>query len=150
MSKRSGVTLVEVLIAIFVTAIGLLALLVLFPVGALNMAQAIKDDRTAHCAANAKRLANFWDLRHDSSTGVFATTAVPPVPADPTPWTLGATPANSAFETPSMWGCNAQFITVAAGPSYPVFIDPAGYATFSTAPLGGSNSPIPRVMPRFL
>lgn len=33
---RSGVTLIEVLVAIFVAAIGLLALLALFPVGALS------------------------------------------------------------------------------------------------------------------
>ena len=53
MKRRSAATLVEVLVAIFVTAIGLLALLALFPLGALTMAQAIKDDRTAHAAGNA-------------------------------------------------------------------------------------------------
>jgi prepilin-type N-terminal cleavage/methylation domain-containing protein len=47
-SKRSrsrGITLTEVLVAIFIMGIGLLALLSLFPLGALTMAQAIKDDR---------------------------------------------------------------------------------------------------------
>src|SRR5213080_2785171 len=62
---RSGATLVEVLVAIFVTAIGLLALLALFPLGALSMAQAIKDDRTAHLAANASALAEVYGLRND-------------------------------------------------------------------------------------
>jgi hypothetical protein len=52
-SSSSGVTLVEVLAAIFVMAIGLLSLLALFPLGALSMAQAIKDDRAATIAARA-------------------------------------------------------------------------------------------------
>jgi hypothetical protein len=47
------VTLLEVLVAIFIMAIGLLALLTLFPLGALRMAQALKDDRTAQVAVSA-------------------------------------------------------------------------------------------------
>jgi prepilin-type N-terminal cleavage/methylation domain-containing protein len=43
--SERGVTLVEVLVAIMLAGIGLLALLTLFPLGALSMAQAIKDDR---------------------------------------------------------------------------------------------------------
>lgn len=50
---RRGVTLTEALVAIFVCGIGLIALMTLFPLGALNMAQALRDDRAAHCAANA-------------------------------------------------------------------------------------------------
>lgn len=53
---QSGITLIEVLVAIFVMGIGLLALLTLFPLGALEMAQAIKDDRTGVVAANAVAL----------------------------------------------------------------------------------------------
>jgi hypothetical protein len=43
----------EVLVAIFMMGVGLLALLTLFPLGALEMAQAIKDDRTGAIAADA-------------------------------------------------------------------------------------------------
>jgi hypothetical protein len=50
----AGTTLVEVLLAIFVMGIGLLALLTLFPLGAQEMAQVIKDDRTAAIADNAR------------------------------------------------------------------------------------------------
>lgn len=50
---RRGVTLVEVLVAIFVMGIGLLALLTLFPVGALELAQAINDDRAGKVASDA-------------------------------------------------------------------------------------------------
>ena len=54
--QRPGITLLEVLVAIFIMGVGLLALLVLFPLGALEMAQAIKDDRAAQTAANAVAL----------------------------------------------------------------------------------------------
>ena len=53
---QAGVGLTEVLAAIFVMGIGLLALLTLFPLGALQMAQAIKDDRTGAVAARATAL----------------------------------------------------------------------------------------------
>jgi prepilin-type N-terminal cleavage/methylation domain-containing protein len=51
--SEAGVTLIEVLAAIMVMAIGLLALLTLFPLGVLSMARAIRDDRTAALAAHA-------------------------------------------------------------------------------------------------
>jgi len=55
-TRRRGVTLVECLVAIFVASIGLLALLALFPVGALAMRQALKDSRCAQLSANATAL----------------------------------------------------------------------------------------------
>jgi type II secretory pathway pseudopilin PulG len=45
--NRSGITLVEVLVAIFIMGIGLLALLTLFPLGAISMAQQVQADRAA-------------------------------------------------------------------------------------------------------
>jgi hypothetical protein len=66
MRHRPAVTLIEVLVAIFIMAVGMLALLVLFPLGALNMAQAIKDDRCAQAAAQAQAIANARGLRTDS------------------------------------------------------------------------------------
>jgi len=54
--KRPGITLLEVLVAIFIMGIGLLALLTLFPLGALEMAQAIQDDRAGKAAADAVAL----------------------------------------------------------------------------------------------
>ena len=47
MQRRSGITLVEVLVAILIMGVGMIALLTLFPLGALNIAQALKDDRAA-------------------------------------------------------------------------------------------------------
>lgn len=52
-ASSSGVTLVEVLAALFVMGIGLLTLLTLFPLGALTMAQAIKDSRAGAIADQA-------------------------------------------------------------------------------------------------
>lgn len=106
MKRRNGATLIEVLVAIFVMALGMLALLTLFPLGALRMASAIQDDRTTQSVVNAASIANVKDLRHedfdadfkdgDGAAGVLK-------PADP------------------------------EGPSYPVLVDPAGWRTI---PLG--------------
>jgi len=51
MNRRNAVTLTEVLIAIFILSIGLMALLSLFPIGAAQMAQALKDQRCAEAAS---------------------------------------------------------------------------------------------------
>src|SRR5207253_6876299 len=66
-ANRSGVTLIEVLVSIFVTAIGLLALLALFPVGAFSMATAIKNGRCVQASINAKALANGRQIWTDTS-----------------------------------------------------------------------------------
>jgi prepilin-type N-terminal cleavage/methylation domain-containing protein len=65
MNTRPGVTLVEVLVAIFIMGVGMLAILVLFPLGALKMAQSLKDDRCAQAAAQAAALANANNWRSD-------------------------------------------------------------------------------------
>jgi hypothetical protein len=65
MIRRPAVTLMEVLIAMFIMAIGMMALLVLFPVGAVSMAQALKDDRCAYTASMAENVAIAMNVRHD-------------------------------------------------------------------------------------
>src|SRR5947209_2842187 len=67
MKHRPGVTLVEVLVAIFIMGIGMLAVLTLFPLGALNMARALQDDRAATAAQIATSMAVAFDLRHDGN-----------------------------------------------------------------------------------
>lgn len=47
---RPGTTLTEVLVAMFIMAAGMLALFTLFPLGAMQVGQALKDDRTAQAA----------------------------------------------------------------------------------------------------
>jgi hypothetical protein len=60
-SVRTAVTLTEVLIAIFLMGIGLMAIMSLFPLGAAQMAQALQDERAAEAATNAAAFArNVW------------------------------------------------------------------------------------------
>ena len=56
LSSEAGVTLVELLAALMAAGIGLLAILAIFPLGALELARALKDDRTAAVAAQARDL----------------------------------------------------------------------------------------------
>ncbi len=65
MKRRPAATLMEVLIAMFIMSIGMLALLALFPIGAVSMAQALKDDRCAASASMAEQMAIANNLRHD-------------------------------------------------------------------------------------
>jgi hypothetical protein len=77
MIRRPAVTLIEVLISMFIMAIGMLALLVLFPLGAVSMGQALKDDRCASTASMAENVAIAMNVRHDSSvTPSFATSSL--------------------------------------------------------------------------
>ncbi len=46
-SARAGVTLLEVMVSILIMAVGMVSLLTLFPLGALEMARAAKSDRGA-------------------------------------------------------------------------------------------------------
>ncbi len=64
MTRRPAVTLMEVLIAMFIMAIGMLALLALFPVGAVSMAQALKDDRCAYASIMSENLAIASNIRY--------------------------------------------------------------------------------------
>lgn len=52
-TSARGVTLIEVLVAIFIVGIGLLSLLTLFPLGMQSMARAIRDGRSAELRALA-------------------------------------------------------------------------------------------------
>src|SRR5882757_2725476 len=70
-TRRPGVTLIEVLVAIFVMGIGLICLLTLFPLGAMRMAAAFKDERAAQAAINARTIADAKKLRYDPSLDVF-------------------------------------------------------------------------------
>lgn len=117
-ARRSGVTLVEVLVSIFVMGIGLLALLVLFPLGALNMAQAIRSDRCGHIAQNATAFAHFWPHGDGSAvTGIRDDTYVTQFPVN----------GKSAYQAPPDLPDLTTIPNGYAGSSYPVYIDPLGF-----------------------
>lgn len=84
---RPGITLLEVLTAIFIMGVGLLAILTLFPLGALNMARAVREDRAAAAGANAASFATAIDLRNDPLVVMHLSSApggfLPPDPNGP-------------------------------------------------------------------
>jgi prepilin-type N-terminal cleavage/methylation domain-containing protein len=103
---RPGVTLLEVLIAIFIMAIGMLALLTLFPIGALEMARALRNQRATDSSVLAESVAMMEDIRHDPIV-------VTPIATDPTGWT-------DAFVNPFGTPLDPSI----PGPSNGVFVDP--------------------------
>jgi prepilin-type N-terminal cleavage/methylation domain-containing protein len=135
MTRRSGVTLIEVLVSIFIMGIGMLALLTLFPLGALTMDQAIKADRAGSLARNIYATVAARNIRKD--TAYFNPTAATPVDLFRNPNPAGAT----------TW---PQFPAGYDGPSYPIYVDPHGIlagapSTIGAFPTGTPASPgIPR------
>lgn len=134
--RRSGLSLAEVLIAIFVMGIGLLGILSLFPLAALNMAQAIKDENSAQLNQSATAMARVWwkeetpyppvlypnppsPYRYDPLFNVMSDVNFPPNPDFP---------ADAVFP-PAYTSAIPALGTVAnySGPSYPVYIDPVGW-----------------------
>lgn len=121
---RPGVTLIEVLVSIFIMGIGMLALLVLFPLGAIQMGRALRNDRASSAAALADAIALTQDIRHD-----------PVVLSD-------ATVANAftnPFGTP---------LTTMSGPSFGVFVDPFGFLVDTTGTVGALPGVTPGIRRR--
>lgn len=125
-NRRAGATLIEVLVAIFLMGIGMLALLTLFPIGVLRMAQAINDERAAQASACAVSLANIKDLRHDQSL----------------------TSPTDFFKQPDASLAAAD----PDGRSYGLFVDPAGWfnALGPNQTFVGGEKAAPRVLPSFI
>jgi prepilin-type N-terminal cleavage/methylation domain-containing protein len=144
MKRRRGITLIEVLVAIFIMSIGLLALLTLFPLGALRMSAALQDDRTGASASAGANGCDAFNLRNDPS---FYN------PATGTNWFLTPPPSPPPSGPPL-----PNFFPPAAvnGGGYPVYVDPYGVNNGSGAvggPLSYKTTPtqltpgIPRVSP---
>jgi type II secretory pathway pseudopilin PulG len=102
---RAGTTLVEVLVAILVMGIGCLAILAMFPLGAMSMARSIKDDRCAHAAANAREIAIARRIWFDSNL---------------------TTPNNYFLNATGNPNSKSHANAALDGPSYPVYVDPVG------------------------
>ncbi len=115
MARRSGITLVEVLVAIFVMGIGMIALLTLFPIGVLRMAQAINAERAAQAACIAHENAIAYNFRNDSA--VVSDAKVADYFANPLPGKL----------------TNAD----PYGESYTLFVDPIGFVSAPSVWVGG-------------
>ncbi len=128
--------MIEVLVAIFVMAIGLMALLALFPLGVLRMGKAIQDERTAETAQQASLIGASKNFRFDPyyfPRGVHKTNPNDikqydyfnnPEKAD---WVnrLGVQPESDPFNynPPYVQDAHPQ------GPSFPIMLDPIGFMT---------------------
>ena len=58
--QRAGLSLMEALVALFIMAIGMISLLTLFPLGAIQMGRALRDDRCAQCAWQGYGVVRTW------------------------------------------------------------------------------------------
>jgi hypothetical protein len=105
MKRRQGITLMEVLVAIMICSIGLLALMTLFPVAAIEMAASVKDDKMGHAKHNIAGAANIFIIRTDPNN-VSAM-------LNPAPGVL-----------PFLDATNPSY---ADSPSYPIYVDPNGW-----------------------
>jgi hypothetical protein len=123
MSKRKGMSMAEVLVALFLLALGTIAILTMFPLGMYHMGQALKDDRTAQAAQQADASMRMYWRMNVVEPGVSTTE-----------------PLSAAMSNPDS-GLAAAFqrgtATVTSGPSYPVCVDPMGV----WAPWGTLNTP---------
>jgi hypothetical protein len=167
---RTGATLTEVLVAIFVMAIGLLALLTLFPLGALSMAQAIKDNRTAHSGRNAFAITEAYNSGvagtigsgiHNDLLVQNNSSLVAAMPGNATTYFLNPYPGilqllpaaqpqqllapdlNALSTSPGWLAVAATLpgIVPYDGPSYPIYVDPVGWKNFGSAVIGNISPP---------
>jgi hypothetical protein len=137
-SRRAGLSLVEVLVALFIMALGMIALLTLFPLGALQMGQALKDDRCSQAVNAADNyMRTYWKqyvLEQPNSPDPFTTAFWNPrnnpyyVAGPGYGQNSTVIPTIPGGQMPNLLSNNA----VTAGilpqePSYPVFIDPRGF-----------------------
>jgi len=119
---RPGMSLTEVLVALFIMALGTIAILTMFPLGMMQMGQALKDDRTAQAAAQADGYLRWY----------WKTNVVENYPAVVTPGSPQYEPFVAALDNPdgtTPAPAPTHGLTLAPGkvPSYPVFVDPMGF-----------------------
>src|SRR5262249_4437973 len=124
--RRPATTLLEVLIATGILAIGLLAILSLFPIGAVNMARAINQNRAADHASNSDTVFRLYWKRawlDPNGGGVISrdqavANAVNGAPnGEPMVVLLDISPTGEIIPATS------------TQPSFPVLVDPVGFRT---------------------
>jgi hypothetical protein len=128
--RRPGVTLIEVLMATGILAVGLLAILALFPIGAVNMARAITQSRSADQGANSDAVFRvYWKNAWVDATGggVRATSEEAfQASQEPVLLLLDAHPNRGPI---SGQGASPEAIAATTQPGFPVLVDPIGWQT---------------------
>ncbi len=134
MQRRSGLTLVEVLVAMFIMSIGMIALLTLFPIGVLRMAQSIRDARCEQMARNAYATAVMENVGMDIDVirgdPLFGTAAVDNTGSQIPDLFVNPSPKTS---TGGVYLPNADNYSE----SYPILVDPIGFYQGSPEWVGG-------------
>ncbi|WP_439621753.1 type IV pilus modification PilV family protein [Gemmata sp.] len=133
MRRRPGLTLTEVLVTLAILSFGVLAVLTLFPLAASQMAIAVREDRSAQ-AANAADgyLRAYWKSEVVDKVKAGDTVTEPFYEALTNPNDLNVVPA-AELKPLMLPAVTLPFLPAEA--SYPVFIDPMGFA----ARTGGSK-----------
>jgi prepilin-type N-terminal cleavage/methylation domain-containing protein len=138
MTRRNGLSLTEVLVALFIMAIGLIAILTMFPLGALQMGQALKDDRTAQSASNADGYIRWYWREYVLRTQQDAALANALNNPNATKYD-GTSPAQRPQAFPQAFPVT-PVATTDPGPSYPVVVDPMGeYRPWNVAPMSNAQ-----------
>lgn len=123
MTRRPGVTLMEVLVAIMIMGVGLLALLTLFPLGAMEMVQSVKDDRVGLTKVNARAIFTATGMGADTylrDNGMLNPGGgIPPGSGIPAGGQI-----LPALNNPA----DPNYFSYQDSISYPVFVDPIGWA----------------------
>ncbi|HSQ54336.1 MAG TPA: prepilin-type N-terminal cleavage/methylation domain-containing protein [Gemmata sp.] len=115
-THRRGLTLMEVLVTIAILGIGILAILTLFPLSAVNMARAVRNDRSYQCARQMDGLLRaYWRAEFVEKKGA---------PGDPILF-QALDDANSNVPLPQQHPGLA--VAGAYEASYPVVVDPYGF-----------------------
>ncbi len=117
MYRRPGLTLTEVLVTLGILALGILAILTLFPLAASQMAIAVRENRNAQAALLAD---NFFRAYWKTEIVDRARDGLPINELFYHTLTAGAIPSDGVPPLPSALDDEA---------SYPVIVDPFGYAS---------------------
>src|SRR5262245_101880 len=123
--RRPGVTLIEVLVATGILAIGIIAILALFPIGAVSMARAINQNRASDHGANSDAVFRlYWkNAWLDPNVGGVHTSM-----ADA--YVLSQEPMLPLLENYYLYppGAGIQNIPAwSSQPGFPVLVDPIGW-----------------------
>jgi hypothetical protein len=158
---RPGLSLAEVLISILVLSLGLMGVLALYPLGAKQMADAIKDERCAQLADIEEGMFRiYWRSAYLNPDGSLKTNTQL-INGDPTqnytgfpelgyldnPFNGKIIPAVAGKKSPPAKLSNLDYPTTSPERSSPLYLDPIGYYSSQGKHktwVGG----IPKVLPR--